>query len=302
MKLRLLATLATGCAIALAAAWMVYQDKPEGNNRAPLPTVIPNIDIKFIGHRGAAHYAPENTLPSIAKAVELGFDYIELDVRFTRDGVPVLMHDKTIDRTTNGSGDIASLTLDEVKQLDAGSWFADEFAGTTVPTLREALELIDGQACVFWDAKATVQSSATKLFKEFASDSECLVIRFREEYAGTLFTDWPDAPVSTQYKGNGPEEIERLLQKYPGYRGLSVMRFKITRELVAEAHAKGLPVFTRLLWGQEKVVRYPCFVYHGVDALMIGNIVRFREYLSSIDPAYPPSPSSIDCKKLRRDI
>ncbi|HID07521.1 MAG TPA: glycerophosphodiester phosphodiesterase, partial [Armatimonadetes bacterium] len=81
-----------------------------------------------IGHRGFSARYPENTLLSFRKAVELGVDGVELDVRLSKDGMAVLMHDATVDRTTNGIGAVADLTWEQLRTLDAGSWKAEEFA------------------------------------------------------------------------------------------------------------------------------------------------------------------------------
>ena len=97
---------------------------------------------RLIGHRGAKEDAPENTLASIREAARQGARWIELDVMLTRDRVPVLIHDDQLDRTTSGRGPVAELELAELRSLDAGSWFDPRFAGETVPTLEEALELI----------------------------------------------------------------------------------------------------------------------------------------------------------------
>lgn len=91
------------------------------------------------GHRGDSSNAPENTLPAIIGAIEGGFDYVEVDVALTADREPVLMHDPTVDRTTNGHGPLADLTLAQVQALDAGSWFDPAFTGTRVPTLSQFL-------------------------------------------------------------------------------------------------------------------------------------------------------------------
>jgi glycerophosphoryl diester phosphodiesterase len=97
---------------------------------------------KVIGHRGAKAYAPENTLESIETAVSIGVEWVELDVKLTRDGVPIIFHDETLDRTTNGSGPVALMNYEDVKQLEAGSWYGDSFAGIKIPTLEEALDVI----------------------------------------------------------------------------------------------------------------------------------------------------------------
>lgn len=94
-------------------------------------------------HRGASSVAPENTLASVREALETSSEFIEVDVRLTSDGVPVLMHDRTVDRTTNGSGALDALTLAAVKHLDAGSWFDDAFAGERVPTFTEFIDVVE---------------------------------------------------------------------------------------------------------------------------------------------------------------
>lgn len=97
---------------------------------------------KIIGHRGACGYAPENTLESIKTAHSMGVEWVELDVMLTRDLVPVIFHDDTLDRTTNGSGNVADKDWEDIRHLEAGSWFADSFAGAKIPTLEETLELL----------------------------------------------------------------------------------------------------------------------------------------------------------------
>ncbi len=92
-----------------------------------------------LAHRGYSGRYPENTMLAFRKAVELGCDGIETDVQLTKDGVPVLLHDETLDRTTTGSGYVKDLLLGELQDLDAGSWLGAEFAGQRVPTLEELL-------------------------------------------------------------------------------------------------------------------------------------------------------------------
>lgn len=94
-----------------------------------------------IAHRGDSLRAPEQTLAAFRRAAELGADMLEADVRRTRDGRLVLLHDPDVDRTTDGSGAVGELTYDEVRRLDAGGWFASEFAGERVPSLEELYEL-----------------------------------------------------------------------------------------------------------------------------------------------------------------
>jgi len=92
-------------------------------------------------HRGASAYAPENTLEAYRMAVEMGAEGIELDVHLSRDGEIVVIHDSTVDRTTNGSGSVPNFTLQELKELDASNGIED-YRGVKIPTLREVYELL----------------------------------------------------------------------------------------------------------------------------------------------------------------
>jgi len=100
--------------------------------------------IQIIAHRGYSAAAPENTLAAFRKAIELKPDLMECDIRRTKDGRLIIIHDATLDRTTNGTGKVADHTFEELRQLDAGTWFAPEFAGEKLPTLDETIECIKG--------------------------------------------------------------------------------------------------------------------------------------------------------------
>jgi len=114
----------------------------EGSGMAASPVEHTPRLLDVHGHRGAAGLAPENTLAAFRKAIELGVDALEMDLHVTRDGEVVVIHDETLDRTTDGRGSIADLTLDEVKRRDAGGKFAPAFRGERIPALREVIELV----------------------------------------------------------------------------------------------------------------------------------------------------------------
>ncbi|MBD8028141.1 glycerophosphodiester phosphodiesterase [Ureibacillus sp. Re31] len=105
-------------------------------------------DIILIGHRGASGYAPEHTMESFRLAKEMGADVLEFDVQMTKDGVLIAFHDTEVSRTTNGSGEVKNMTLEEIKKLDAGSWFneaypqhfSEEYYGAKIPTVKEIFE------------------------------------------------------------------------------------------------------------------------------------------------------------------
>lgn len=102
------------------------------------------IKNQVIGHRGAAAYAPENTLAAFDKALEQGCRFIEFDVMLNADGEPYVFHDEKLNRTTNGRGEFYLASNDYLQSLDAGKWFSRKFSGEKIPTLREALEWLSG--------------------------------------------------------------------------------------------------------------------------------------------------------------
>jgi glycerophosphoryl diester phosphodiesterase len=103
-------------------------------------------DIEIIGHRGYAARAPENTLASIEAALSAGARAVEFDVRVASCGTPVVIHDETLDRTTEGEGPVSRQTVEQLRTLDAGAWFDPGFSGERIPTLREALDHLAGTA------------------------------------------------------------------------------------------------------------------------------------------------------------
>jgi glycerophosphoryl diester phosphodiesterase len=98
---------------------------------------------KVIGHRGACSYAPENTIVSMQKAHELGLQWVEFDVMLTRCHQPIVIHDTTLNRTTNGIGEVADTDYATIAKLDAGSWFSSRYKDVKVPTFKEILACLD---------------------------------------------------------------------------------------------------------------------------------------------------------------
>ena len=114
------------------------------SSQNPFGTTYKMPERGLCAHRGAMATHPENTLPAFFSAIEAGAHMIEFDVALTIDGKMVVIHDATVDRTTDGTGRVDELTLEEIKKLDAGSWKSPEFAGEPIPTLNEVLEIMPG--------------------------------------------------------------------------------------------------------------------------------------------------------------
>lgn len=142
-----------------AAAWLVLVIAASGylafiNRPASRPTVATAATGPWvIAHRGGALHAPENTLAAIRQALADDVHGLEIDVHLAADGIPVLMHDATVDRTTDGTGDVGDYTAAELAVLDAGRWFDAAFAGEPVPTLAEVLDLVAGRVEVCIEIK-----------------------------------------------------------------------------------------------------------------------------------------------------
>jgi glycerophosphoryl diester phosphodiesterase len=166
-----------------------------------------------IGHRGAKALAPENTMSSFQCAQKQGVLWIETDIKLTRDGVPILMHDDRLDRTTNGQGLVADRDWAEIKKLDAGSWFAPEFAGERVPNLAEILRFaldhrlrlnLEIKPCL-GRAQATAmvalmevakfwpRDTPPPLISSFDIDALIVASQLHPEWPrGFLFDEWPE--------------------------------------------------------------------------------------------------------------
>jgi len=124
--------------LSILFSFLIFSFSVIGQSEA-LP-IMPTQGI--CAHRGAMQSHPENTVTAFKEAIRLGAQMIEFDVRLTKDNELIIMHDETVDRTTNGSGFVNELTLSEIRKLDAGSWKSKEFAGEKVPTLKEALQIM----------------------------------------------------------------------------------------------------------------------------------------------------------------
>lgn len=142
------------------------------------PARIPQpLDVaRVLGHRGAGEHAPENTLAAIRCAARLEVQWVEFDVRMSMDGALVLMHDETLERTTNGHGQLAEATLADLRTLDAGAWFSPEFIGEAIPTLSEAVAVM-----------AELGIAANVEIKMSPDDDP----RIGAEVAALLASDWP---------------------------------------------------------------------------------------------------------------
>jgi glycerophosphoryl diester phosphodiesterase len=131
--------------------------------------------VVAISHRGEHLHHPENTMPAYRAAHEAGADFIETDVRTTSDGKLVIMHDATVDRCTDGHGEVAGMTLEEIRKLDAGAKAGPTFQGTPVPTFEEVLEFARGKIGVYIDAKRISAADLVAAVRRFGMEDQVVV-------------------------------------------------------------------------------------------------------------------------------
>ncbi|WPP48486.1 glycerophosphodiester phosphodiesterase family protein [Catalinimonas niigatensis] len=157
-----------------------------------LASLLEEHPIEVVVHRGANHLAPENTFAAAVKAIELGVDYVEIDVHRSLDGVHYIMHDLGLGRTTDGWGPILLRKSAYIDQLDAGSWFGEAYAGEKVPRLEEYLRWIKGKAKVYLDVKTADLEEVVRLIHELEMEQD------------TFFWFWSDNMLE-EFRAMAPE-------------------------------------------------------------------------------------------------
>jgi glycerophosphoryl diester phosphodiesterase len=237
-----------------------------------------------VSHRGGGALAPENTLPAVEAAIGAGFEYVEIDIALTADRVPVLMHDRTVDRTTNGHGPLASLTLAEVKALDAGSWFGAQYAGTQVPTLEEFLAVLapSGRRALIelkgqWDAEAGAALIAT--LRAYGLERRVAIASFHPD--SLLATSAPsELAFRLLILRRLPRDIGQAV-KGADARGIIVDWKAVARrpEVVSELHELGLRVVVYTL---NSDVEWKDTLAAGVDGIVTDEPVQLMEWQDAI--------------------
>lgn len=220
-----------------------------------------------LGHRGASHSAPQNTLAAFRKAVEAGADGVELDVHLSRDGVPVVIHDAKVDATTDGTGFVHELALSELKSLDAGASFAPQFAGEAIPTLEEVLAEVGGQLLVNIELKAgpskALVAAVVEVIKRVEMESRVWFSSFKPYLLYQARSLIPDIPCGLLY---GPLNVGTLLlTPFTPYEALHPYTALVTERSVRRAHWRGLKVFAWTLDDQETAQQFAAW---GVDGII----------------------------------
>ncbi|MCB0844916.1 MAG: glycerophosphodiester phosphodiesterase [Bacteroidetes bacterium] len=212
-----------------------------------------------IAHRGASGIAPENTLASIQKALEMKVDMVEIDVHLSQDEEVIVIHDATLDRTTNGTGAVKDKLLSEIKTLDAGSWKDPQFVNEPVPTLSDVMEKINGQAVVLIEIKQGeegrypgLEQKVIEIIDQFDARSWSIIQSFETETVAEAIRLGGGIEVQKLISGTLPTLPFHVDKGFVwgsplGYENIAAINphFKsLTPRFVNQVHEKGLKVFT----------------------------------------------------------
>ena len=200
-----------------------------------------------IAHRGASGSAPENTLAAFKKAIEIGVDAVELDLHGTADGEIVVIHDASLDRTTNLRGSVNQATLETIKRADAGGWFASEFVGEPVPTLVEALECIGGNTIAVLEIKDTaIGEAVVKKISEMNALEQVVLISFHTSVLREVRALEPRIPTGWLIGSHSCDAPPPQLCQQLGQLGSSLLNVNyqlITAEFAYEVQRRGIALW-----------------------------------------------------------
>jgi len=251
-----------------------------------------NLSPLIIAHRGSSGIAPENTLIAFQKAIETGVDRIEMDLRQTIDGEVVVLHDKTINRTTNGWGSIRKLSLKKAKKYSAGSWFHHEYSAERIPTFREVLELVDGRATLLLEIKDGspyhhgIEHNIIKILNEYQAHEWCIVQSFNDRIINN-FRALPDLhsdiqklftafiPVAPFYGGS--KFSYKRLKKYEFAEEVNINYKYVSPRVVRKVHEMGKKVN---VWTVNETANQLKYIRMGVDGIITDFPNRLKVLLS----------------------
>lgn len=220
----------------------------------------------MIAHRGAAGLAPENTLVGIEKAMEQGATFVEVDIQRSSDNVLLLIHDETVSRTTDGQGAVRDLTWAEIRTLDAGSYFASEFAEARIPSLAEAFELIKNKpVTLVLELKSPhlypqIEQDVSAAIEEHQVANQVVIISFDTKSLQAIHKQTPDIPLGILpiIPLNVPEiQPEQRVDLF----WLSVL---LDPTLIHRLHQKGYQVW---VWTVNNLYLMRWLVWLGVDGV-----------------------------------
>lgn len=255
--------------IASGVDW-IQTDLPEEVLLQSLRSRHAVMPVKIAFHRGASRYAPENTLPAIEKAIALGADYVEIDIRTSQDGRFFLQHDARLERTTSGKGLVNTHPGEALALLDAGSWFGRPFAGIRVPTLDQALDALSGHSDVYLDAKNIAPEALVAMVEKHGMLDRAVVYQ-GPAYLKRLKGLNPKIRLLPALRD--PARLNELAEQLQPY-GVDAAWSILSKEFIDRCHARGIRVFSDAIGLHETLKDYARAMDWGIDVIQTDHPAR----------------------------
>ena len=249
-------------------------------NNNPFENVAIFHETKVMAHRGASTEAPENTMAAFQKAIDDMADYIELDVQLTNNGEVIVMHDSNAYRTTGVDANIVNMTYKEVKTLDAGSWFSDEYVGENVPSLKEVLELTQGKIKLNIELKPADNGTAlakntVRIIEKYNMVNDCVITSFSESALKAVKTYNQEIKVGYILSAAYGDFYDMKNVDF-----FSVNAAFLSKRTIDAIHNSGKRVYAWTVNNKESIKN---LTNKGVDGIITDNPVLARETIYSRD-------------------
>ncbi len=237
-----------------------------------------------IAHRGASAAAPENTMAAFRRAVEMGAECIETDLHLSRDGRLIIVHDATLNRTTSGDGLVKNYTFNELRELDAGSWFSKEFAGEKMPAIEELLDLA-GQAdlSLYLEIKGGagygVERAVISALRGRKESKAAVVLCFDASVLDRIHQLDRLLMTGLLFESGGEDMVKEAVRV--GARQIGPRGDCVNPELVGDAHRRGLKVVT---WTINEPAQMRVLAAIGVDGIMTNHPNRLIAVRDTLPP------------------
>lgn len=238
-----------------------------------------------IAHRGANRFAPQNTIPATEKAIEMKLDFVEIDVRTTKDGALVLMHNSTVDAMTDGKDAVRDLTLAEIKKLDAGAkFYKPEFKGARIPTLEELLAAAKGRINIYLDWKDADPKALLKALEQADMIDSTVIYGGPTELLALQKIEPRVHPMPEIGDGS---QLQAILKSGLKFDVAATTFTEFSSETAERAHAAGVKVFVDILGPSESCAGVKKAIRRGADAVQTDQPDMVLRCLDSIERPAP---------------